>query len=329
MSTEEFAISHHHLQAAHHWMNRVCGPHELFQRSRAPVAFRHEAVRFPGFGTVIGRIGYGTAVTIGVQRDAPFKVFSLSLPQAGEQILQLRGERHVSTPQRGVIISPSAEQALEMTAQCEKLQVVIPQAAVARVAEELLGPARGREVALAPGMDLRDPAVSAWWQMINQTFTGWGRTSPLWHLPGLAADFERTLIKGLLLAQPGSCADRLTDTLGGRLPASMQRVEQFLALHLRETIDLAQLEAVAGVSRQKLYDTFHALYGCTPLGYVKRRRLEGVRRGLEAGLRPGETVSTLALHWGFNHLSRFSRDYAEAFGELPSHTAARARHQPS
>lgn len=319
MDAEELSISHDHLQAAQSWMNSVCGPHQLAQRSRAPVEFRHQAVRLPGLGTVIGHIGYGTEVAISVQA-AGFEVFSLSLPCEGEQILHRQGASYVSTKERGIIIAPAAEQLLEMSAHCRKLQVVIPQAAMRQIAAELAGPSGPAALTLAPEMDLRDPGISAWWRMIGQTLSGWAHIGALWHLPGLVTDLERLLIKSLLLAQPGS----FTSSQGGRLPGFMQRIEQFLALHLGEKIDLAQLESVAGVSRQKLYNAFHTLYGCAPLAYVKRRRLEAVRRALAEGLRPGETISALAWQWGFEHLSRFSHDYAEAFGELPSATAARA-----
>jgi len=37
------------------------------------------------------------------------------------------------------------------------------------------------------------------------------------------------------------------------------------------------------------------------------------------------SISKLAYDWGFTHLSRFSQDYKEEFGEKPSETKSKLR----
>jgi AraC-like DNA-binding protein len=53
-------------------------------------------------------------------------------------------------------------------------------------------------------------------------------------------------------------------------------------------------------------------------------RLERVREELLCA-EPGETVTAIAMRWGFTHLARFSGIYRARFGELPSQTLALAR----
>lgn len=325
MNVKKTMTSYDHLGHARNWMSHVCGPHQLDQRGHTPLSFRHEAIRFPGFGTVIGRIGYGTDVTINVQRDACFNVFSLSLPYMGTQKLRSPAGCHVSSKQRGIAIMPGVEQTLEIEENCQKLQVVIPLSGLQHVAETSFNRRLKLPVMLDPEMDLRNPATAAWWQMVSQTLESWERTSPFWQLQGLANDFEQALIKGLLIAQPGWCSGAAQDDTYANAPVALQRIELYLSLHLRDDIGLAQLEEAAGVSRQKLYDIFHSFHGCTPIIYVKRRRLEGVRRMILDTPQNCKTIAHVALHWGFNHLGRFARDYTDAFGESPSRTLHLAR----
>ena len=58
--------------------------------------------------------------------------------------------------------------------------------------------------------------------------------------------------------------------------------------------------------------------------YLRRARLVRVRQALLAA-RGDETVTHVALAWGFTHLGRFALEYRSLFGESPSETLRRAR----
>lgn len=75
-----------------------------------------------------------------------------------------------------------------------------------------------------------------------------------------------------------------------------------------------------GLSRRTLQDSFRGVLGIGPLDYLHMLRLNGARRALLAG----QTVRAATEAWGFWHWSRFSREYRQLFGELPSATAKRA-----
>lgn len=74
------------------------------------------------------------------------------------------------------------------------------------------------------------------------------------------------------------------------------------------------------VSRGTLQRAFLQAYGISPLAFLRLRRLHGARRALQAGRSTGASVASVAMAWGFFHLSRFSQAYFLQFGELPSVT---------
>ncbi|WP_244139373.1 helix-turn-helix transcriptional regulator [Burkholderia vietnamiensis] len=92
--------------------------------------------------------------------------------------------------------------------------------------------------------------------------------------------------------------------------------------HVREDIALEDIERAAGVSRYKLFDAFRQYLGQTPMAYLKRYRLEAVRREILEDRSAGN-LSSIALSWGLSHLGRFSSDYKALFGETPSETVKR------
>ena len=56
--------------------------------------------------------------------------------------------------------------------------------------------------------------------------------------------------------------------------------------------------------------------------WLHEQRLQAVRRHLQRAA-AHESVSSIALHWGFAHLGRFAGDYLRRFGESPSATLRR------
>ncbi|MFJ3054979.1 helix-turn-helix domain-containing protein [Herbaspirillum sp. NPDC087042] len=98
--------------------------------------------------------------------------------------------------------------------------------------------------------------------------------------------------------------------------------EQMLA-NLDTPMSILEVCNQVGASRRKLEYCFQEVLGTTPVAYLRAIRLNGVRRALLTA-RQGERIYDIAVRWGFWHFSQFSNDYKRQFGELPSHTLARA-----
>ena len=85
---------------------------------------------------------------------------------------------------------------------------------------------------------------------------------------------------------------------------------------------VASVARSVGVSRRTLDEVFKANVGVTPGRFRKVSRLNRARRLIETGQ---HSVTTAACLSGLHHLGRFSQDYNELFGVLPSVALKRAR----
>jgi transcriptional regulator GlxA family with amidase domain len=104
-------------------------------------------------------------------------------------------------------------------------------------------------------------------------------------------------------------------------PRSVKRAMDYIYAHLHLPITAEQLVAAAGVPGRTLYKHFRQNTGLAPLAYVRKARFERVRQELVAGT--DETLTALAMRWGFEHMGRFAHGYRSLFGERPSDTMRR------
>jgi transcriptional regulator GlxA family with amidase domain len=104
----------------------------------------------------------------------------------------------------------------------------------------------------------------------------------------------------------------------------VKRATQFIGAHLDDAMTLGDVAAAAGVAHRTLYKHFHDVRGVSPMRYARDCRFAQVHEALlQAG--PQDSVTTLAVQWGFCHLGRFSVEYRKRYGEMPSETLRRGR----
>ncbi|MGI9518386.1 MAG: helix-turn-helix domain-containing protein, partial [Pirellulaceae bacterium] len=103
----------------------------------------------------------------------------------------------------------------------------------------------------------------------------------------------------------------------------IKAAEEFILGHLTSTIRVADIASAVGISVPTLNRAFRKRYGYGPKAFVKLRRLERVQSELLSADPMETTVTEIAGHYGFWHLSQFASDYQKQFGELPSHTLKR------
>jgi AraC family transcriptional regulator, ethanolamine operon transcriptional activator len=97
----------------------------------------------------------------------------------------------------------------------------------------------------------------------------------------------------------------------------------FMEEHSDSTITLLDLSQLTGLHSRTLINAFEAVVGVSPMSYLRRLRLNGVRRELQRGNRH-RTIAAVATDWGFWHLGHFTAAYQAMFDELPSQTLAGA-----
>ena len=91
------------------------------------------------------------------------------------------------------------------------------------------------------------------------------------------------------------------------------------------TITVPELAKVAGVSQRTLEYAFREGLGITPLGFLRRCRLNGAHCELRSAMVGSTTVTDIALRWGFSSMGRFSVEHKAMFGASPSQILAETR----
>jgi AraC-like DNA-binding protein len=122
-------------------------------------------------------------------------------------------------------------------------------------------------------------------------------------------------------------ADRAgVDLLNGArsaAPGYVRAAEHFMDSHALRAPTVGEVAEAAGVSVRALSGAFRRFRNSSPSGYLRERRLAGVRNALSAA-GPGDTVTRIAGEWGYVNFGIFARAYKTRFGELPSQTLGRA-----
>jgi AraC-like DNA-binding protein len=103
-------------------------------------------------------------------------------------------------------------------------------------------------------------------------------------------------------------------------PATLRRAIAFIDEHAHDDIAGAEIAAAAGVTIRAVQLAFRRHLDTTPLGYLRRVRLDYAHRQLAAADPRHESVTAVAYRWGFANSSRFAAYYRQAYGVLPSHT---------
>jgi AraC-like DNA-binding protein len=120
-----------------------------------------------------------------------------------------------------------------------------------------------------------------------------------------------------LQAQPAKLSKLRTARKLGKI---VRKAEECFAAAEAGPVSLADLCVAAGVSQVTLYHAFMVMCGSSPMAYFKKRRLTNARLALLRSAPEEGLVKRAALGAGLTHLGRFSAEYRELFGELPTTT---------
>ncbi|GAA2622247.1 helix-turn-helix transcriptional regulator [Dactylosporangium fulvum] len=98
------------------------------------------------------------------------------------------------------------------------------------------------------------------------------------------------------------------------LLAHLRRARDHIDRNYQTPLDLAQVAAVAAVSKYHFVRCFEATYGETPMRYVTRRRIERAQDLLRSA---NLTVTEICMLVGFASLGSFSSRFTQLVGESP------------
>jgi AraC-like DNA-binding protein len=226
-----------------------------------------------------------------------------------------------------VVMSPGKPVHLDLAPSLSQLIVKLDQRLIDRTCAAHLGCQTREPVSFDLGLDLDGRAGRAWMSTLRHAIEGSETFPELLDNPIYCAHIEQMLIDALLYAHPHNLSHRfaLTRALPSVAPAYVRRAVDYLEAHAAEPVTVESLSEAVGVSARALFNAFRSTYDQTPMGYLRELRLQRVRDALLEGAPRAESLTQLAMQWGFFHYGRFARYYGERFGERPQDTLRRGR----
>ncbi len=140
--------------------------------------------------------------------------------------------------------------------------------------------------------------------------------------PNLRNRIVKTFSQMLLELLPHRYTVRLQSQQAAPVPNHVRLAQRYLERHIADSPRMSEVARSARVSVRTLEANFRTYLDMTPRTYQRVIRL---RRARQALLSSGEarSIAQIALSLGFTHMSRFSKYYADLFGETPSATRKR------
>ncbi len=307
------------LDKAREEVAKIFCPHRLAVLRAAPLDACHHSVDLGGFS--LNYVQYGADVLIEPGELGSF--FLLQIPLAGHAGIQCGSQSVEASPVQGSLLSPSLGVRMTWSQGCGKLLVLIRRDAIEHALQAMLGRTLSAPIEFQAALPLDRGSGARIAQMVRMLRDDLDSSRPLFIRAAAGPQMREALIMALLHAVPHSHSARLAKPAPSIAPRHVRHAEEFMRARAAERLTLCDIAQAAGVSTRSLQEGFRQFRDTTPMEALRDLRLDGARRSLLRAA-PGETVTEVALAWGFSHLGRFAIGYAGRFGERPSDTLRRA-----
>jgi AraC-like DNA-binding protein len=140
--------------------------------------------------------------------------------------------------------------------------------------------------------------------------------------PLVLAQTESIVAAALLSVFPNTTLTLAHPAPEGQVgPAALRRAVAYIDAHAGQPLTVGTIAASVGIGPRALQRAFARHRDTTPMGYVRRVRLENAHRELRrADPGSGQIVTRIARRWGFAKPARFAADYQRAYGVSPHQT---------
>ena len=252
-------------------------------------------------------------------------IFSLDFPlgdsrgdciHGGETVDYVGGEG-------GILLSPGTSATARIGAGYNMLEVVVRRDDLEAALTALLGPTMRAPLQFAPRVAFGSGPGRSLFELVQYIATEADRGDSLVTSPLIVASLADSLMFGMLQGLQHNHSAKLAPGARAAEPRHVRRAAEYLEAHAAQPVRMIDLAAVTGVSVRTLQVGFRTYRGCSPITFLRDRRLALARIRLRAN--PQLTITQIASDCGFEHLGRFSALYRARFGETPSQTRKRMR----
>lgn len=298
-------------------VSKVFKPHTLKSRSGGDVvgASMHRVA----LGKLsLHRLEYSMGVQIEPDRLDDF--YLIQIPMKGYAEIVCDGQRFFSSPELASLISPNLPLSMIWQGSSPQLVIRIEKEDFDHHCRLHMGQWSGKTVTFDPQLDFSSSGGGYVLQLLTMLVGALGDPGHPIHQPLVMKQFESTLLNGLLYGQHSNISDWLNAPGSPPVaPHFVRQTEDYMRRHLDQPISVESMAEYAGVSVRSLQAGFRKYRHTTPMALLRDLRLDRVHEILQQSDCP-VSITDLAFCWGFSHLGRFSRDYRQRFGELPSET---------
>lgn len=272
----------------------------------------------PGLNLSLNYLRYGCDISIDPGELGSF--YLIQIPVSGAAVVKNGTRRVEASPKVATVLNATRATTMTWNSGCEKILLQIDRAALHRTAEALTGQSLNHAIVFDPEVYMQAKEVRFWMSKLHaaiavaQNGDAFGAA-----MHRHQALLEEELISAFLTAQPNSISHMLENREAAPSLGTLRRARSFIAENLTEPITVSDVAAIAGCSVRSLQLGFQQNFGCSPMHYLRRRRLD-VAHHLLRVLPPETLVRSVAQDVGFTHLGRFSSAYRAAFGQSPRDT---------
>ncbi|MGD0849427.1 AraC family transcriptional regulator [Bradyrhizobium sp.] len=263
-----------------------------------------------------------------VAADYPeFDFARLSIPLTGRGVTTIGRETIEINQHQSCVTSPGRATRVRCGENHEWLNLRIKTTALRKKLTSILGARPNGDFQFRPVLNLDHPRSKGLCQLVG--FFAQQLNSDAEELPPLVLqELEQAIVTTFLFASRHAFSGSLERDSREDSPWQVRRVENYIEANWNRAISIDDLVEITGTSARAIFRAFQRGRGYSPMAFAKMVRLQHAKELLVAS-KGNATVAAVALQCGFSNLGHFSREYREAFGDLPSTSLARSRSMPN
>ena len=307
-------------EAAEIISNTYCG-HEIRILDRiSSLRFRFCEARLSR--TTVGAMSFGTDIHYDLGETENY--FLIQLADTGAIEYVNGGEVCEVTPERGMVTSPTRPLLIHYRKASRGFILKIQRSALERHLCALTGVPIARPLIFKAGFTPGSAFATRYKRLLHYLLGEIDENDKITESGVWVSSLEDMVMTFLLTGQPHNYSNRFETAARSAAPCQVDDVEAYVRAQPTHSFTIEDFVALTGVSGRSLHRAFQKHRGYSPMAFVRAARLELARDRLSTS-EPGATVTRIAHDCGFDHLGRFSAQYAKRYGESPSETLKRTR----
>ncbi|RNF51613.1 AraC family transcriptional regulator [Marinomonas hwangdonensis] len=288
--------------------NKGFGEYHFTEKTRQQ---KQSTLKFKAFGG-LSIVEYGVGIASYVSMSNADLGYQLHVVLTGHSTEQCHNSGRMLRAGDSMMIMPKEQMISYDSTDCKKLIVTIPTEFLHQTVREFGYFCATEQIHFAPVVSrfpMAGPLFNLLNDMLQQDKSALGERALVYYCKLLSGAilnvFHNTVVPGSLSAES--------------LHRHITRIRHYVLDNITTDITIEELAHLCQISRKSLYNLFERETGLTPSTYVRRLKLESAHAELKNNERI-KNVTQVALKYGFTNLGRFSAQYREQIGELPSQT---------